>query len=171
METLEIEKIALAVFNDYREYIEARLRKQLKRQFSSSDLERSLEVLVSNKDFHIAASVAFADYGRILDMKRRYQNPPAPLKAIEEWLIKKGIGTDNVSGYKPNSGRRSSLSEGDKIKRIARAITTSQKSQVRRRAWYAGNMYRSAFFLIKQLAAELSKNAMKEVVNELAHGS
>ena len=172
METVEnVEQIALAIFREYREYIEATLRKRLKKQFDSSDLERSLQVRIANQDFVITASVEFADYGRILDMKRPYQNPPAPLEAVEAWLRKKGVKADKVPGYVPNSTRKSSLTEAQKMKRIARAITTSQKSQVRRRAWYSGSMYRSIRFLINQLASEMARTAMQEVVTEITNGS
>lgn len=155
------------VFEKYKHYVKDKLQKKLKKQVSDSELEKGLQVILEGNNFDEKISVIFADYGRIIDQKRRFQNPAPPIAELEAWVREKGLQNfDYVSGYKYENVKR--LPTYNKsVTRIALGIGYGMKIKVNRKPWFASPMYKSIGWLIRSLASGMSRNIGKEVVNNL----
>lgn len=154
------------LFTNYKEYVKERLQKSMKgKKISDSELEASLQTVLSGSDLNEVVSVIFADYGRIIDQKRKFQNPPPPLAELEAWIRKKGgLSKFKIPDYE-NAKRVPTQNAA--IRRIALGISYGMKIKVSRRAWYFKAMYKSVGWLIGALASGISRNASKEITKTL----
>jgi hypothetical protein len=152
------------LFAHYKDYVRERLEKQLRKKMPDSELLSGLETLVEGEGFEQKASVIFADFGRVLDMKRKHQIPPPSVAVLEKWVRKKGLGSfDRVPGY----ADRFPIQKDIAIKRIASAVAWGMRKKVNRVPWYSRTMYRSIGWLTQALAEGFAGKTAKTLAKKL----
>lgn len=142
-------------------------------------LQQSLNGYIQSAAGDVAAELRlyFEDYGRIQDLKYRYNGKMPPLKAMMDYIDKVGLDKFKyVPGYPvgifPIGQSKSKYGNGERISklRIAWGLSKSRVAESKTRGnrkWYAKTVWGNINALINELLGKVGEMTTEEVINSL----
>lgn len=135
---------------------------------ATGELEHSFgyEVDDNPTDAAVRAMIAFADHGRIIDMRRIDHDKWGrnAVERLEKWILKKGINAF-VPGFLKKYGLKAP--PRDVVNRIAWGIMVERgKGKFRRRPWYAKSKTAAVTELYNEVAAASLDNTSETLTQQ-----